>query len=169
VRAELIVFSGLPGTGKSTLADALGLALGLPVYAVDPVESAILRAGIAAGFVTGLAAYLVVETLAEARLAAGLSAIVDAVNAEEPGKDMWRALAARLGVPLRVVECRLPDEAVHRARLLTRQRGLAIPEPTWDDVLRRRAAFTAWREPSLVIDTGEPLAANLARLRDYLG
>ena len=43
----LIVFSGLPGTGKSELAQRIGRRLRIPVLSVDPIESAILRAGIA--------------------------------------------------------------------------------------------------------------------------
>ena len=45
-RTQLIVVSGLPGTGKSTLADALGAALAVPVLSVDPIEGAITGAGI---------------------------------------------------------------------------------------------------------------------------
>ena len=40
----LIVMAGLPGTGKSTVAEASAAALGLPVVSVDPIESAILSA-----------------------------------------------------------------------------------------------------------------------------
>ena len=60
---------------------------------VDPIESAILQAGIARSFETGLAAYLVAETLADEQLKLGNSVIVDAVNAEEEGKDIWRRLS----------------------------------------------------------------------------
>ena len=58
----LIVLSGLPGTGKSAVADGIARALRLPVLSVDPLESAILQAGIPPSFETGLAAYLVAET-----------------------------------------------------------------------------------------------------------
>ena len=37
--ALLIVLSGLPGTGKSAIADGIGRATGLPVLSVDPIES----------------------------------------------------------------------------------------------------------------------------------
>ena len=81
-----IVMAGLPGTGKSTIAEQLGRQLGLAVVSVDPIESAILSAGIDAGQPTGLAAYLVAERIADSVLsspAAGV--IIDAVNAVEPG------------------------------------------------------------------------------------
>ncbi len=129
----LIVFSGLPGTGKSELAQNIGRQLRLPVFSVDPIESAILRAGIAPGFETGLAAYLVVEGLADSQLELGQNAIVDAVNAVEPAKAMWRKVANKHRVTMKVIECFCSDERLHRERLAKRHRGLAenFREPTW--------------------------------------
>ena len=65
---QLIVMAGLPGAGKSTIAEIVGARLGATVVSVDPIESAILRAGIDADQPTGLAAYLVAEKIAEKEL-----------------------------------------------------------------------------------------------------
>jgi predicted kinase len=166
----LVVMSGLPGAGKSTLAEALARATGLPIFSVDPIEAAMLRAGLQPSFETGYAAYLVAQALADARLLLGQGAIVDAANAEEPGKDIWRALGAKHGVPLRIVECVCTDLALHRARLEGRQRGLAssFREPSWADVEHRRLAYTAWSEPVLSIDTARN-DDHLARVLAWLG
>ena len=67
----LIVMSGLPGVGKSTLADELGRRLPACVLSVDPVEDAMLRAGLRQSFETGVAAYEVCGTLAARQLALG--------------------------------------------------------------------------------------------------
>jgi predicted kinase len=69
----LIVFTGLPGTGKSTLALAVGRALGVPVLSVDPIESAMLRAGVVRSFETGLAAQARVHGMVGARARARCS------------------------------------------------------------------------------------------------
>lgn len=165
----LIVMSGLPGTGKSELARELGRRLRIPVFSVDPIESAVLQAGIEQSFETGLAAYLVAEALADAQLALGLDAIVDAVNAEEPGKAMWRNLAIKHEVPLRIIECHCSDEALHRERVTKRVRGLAnLPEPTWESVQRRRLAYTPWSEPVLSIDAASAREPNLRRVLAWL-
>jgi len=95
---HLIVLSGLPGSGKSTIAELLAKRLRLPLFSVDPIESAIVKAGIAKSFETGLAAYLVAATLADEQLKLGSSVIIDAANAEEEGKDVWRGWQRNMGL-----------------------------------------------------------------------
>ena len=81
---------------------------------------------------------------------------------------MWRGLASRHGVRLAIIECVLGDEAVHAARLAGRERGLALPEPTWADVQRRRTEWAPWPEPHLTLDSTESVDANVRRALDYL-
>jgi len=163
--------AGLPGAGKSALADALGRALPAPVLSVDPIEAAMLRAGVSPAEPTGLAAYVVAEAIADRLLALGQTVIVDAVNAVEPAREQWRALARRHGVPLRFLEVRCDDRDLHRRRLTGRRRGLeGIPEPSWDSVEARREAFAGWTEDRLVLDSTRPLPEILAAaLADLAG
>lgn len=163
----LIVVSGLPGSGKSTLADGIGRARRVPVLSVDPIESAILRAGVPRSFETGLAAYLVVEACADAFLGAGLDAVVDAVSSVEVARDAWRRLAATHGTPLRVVVCALDPDAAE-GRLAGRSRDLALPEPSREDLAARAAEWAPWPDPHLVLDSLQPPEANLARALAWL-
>ena len=167
-RTRLIVLSGLPGTGKSAVADRLAQALRLAVFSVDPIESAIVASGIKRSFETGLAAYVVVEALADRSLANGLDAIVDAVNSVDEARDMWRELARKRGARLAIIECTITDRAVHEARLAARERGLAIPEPSWEDVQRRATEWVPWPEPHLTLDAANPLEDNVARALDHV-
>ena len=163
----LVVVSGLPGSGKSALSDGIGLARGVPVLSVDPIESAILRAGIPRSFETGLAAYTVAEACAGAFLAAGLDVVIDAVSSVEPAREMWRGLAARHGTPLRVIVCSL-DPAEALVRLAGRARGLALPEPTGDDLRARAEEWTPWPGPHLLLDSLQPVEVNLDRALAWL-
>jgi predicted kinase len=163
----LIVVSGLPGSGKSTIADGIARVRRTPVLSVDPIESAILRAGLEPSFETGLAAYLVAEACADAFLAAGMDAVVDAVSSVEDARDMWRGLAARHGTPLRVIVCSV-DPAVGASRIAGRSRGLALPEPGPVDVAARAGEWTPWPESHLDLDAREPAASNLERALAWL-
>ena len=140
----LVAMAGLPGTGKSTIGQVVASRLGIPVVSVDPIESAILQAGIAADQPTGLAAYLVAETLAERILVAGTGVMIDAVNAVDPAREQWVKLAARRGIPIRFVEVVCSDEAVHRRRL--EERGRHHPH----------AASSAWHAVEQSLDEWEP-------------
>ena len=83
---------------------------------------------------------------------------------------MWRSLAARHSVALRIIECCCSDIALHRLRVTTRHRGLAaiFPEPTWEDVERRRLEYTRWTEPVLSVDAASPRDANVERVLAWI-
>lgn len=165
----LVVMSGLPGTGKSAIADALGYELGAPVLSVDPIEAAIWRCGIAPSFETGVAAYEVAAVLAERQLALGLTAITDSVSSVEVARDMWRRAASRASAVLRIIEVICSDECVHRQRLASRQRAIeGFPEPSWDDVQKRRAEWEPWADDRLVVDTVRTIDENLADALSFL-
>ena len=165
----LIVVSGLPGTGKSALAVGIGQALGAVVLSVDPIEAALLESGIEQSFATGYAAYRVVSTLAEANLPLGQTLIVDAVSSVAEAKAWWPVLAADAGVDLAVIECICSDSRLHRSRLAGRVRGLgSFPEPSWEEVERRREEWAPWTTDHLVLDAIAPLESNVAKALAYV-
>jgi len=155
--------AGLPGTGKSTLAGAVGTRLKLPVVSVDPIEAAILSAGMDPDQPTGLAAYLVAETIADSVLASRGGIIVDAVNAVEPAREQWIKLAARRSMPIRFLEVICSDQEVHRRRIEERDRELAhLAEPTWHAVEQRLDEWEDWTGesasvPRLTVDSVSPV------------
>ncbi|MEI8339010.1 MAG: AAA family ATPase [bacterium] len=167
--SKLIIICGLPGSGKSTISEALSRKLEIPVFSVDPIESSIIKSGIPKSFETGLAAYLVAETLAAANLQAGNSAIIDAVSGVIEAKQMWQALAKKLGVSLIIIECIVSNKNLHKTRIEERVRGIhGIPEVTWDDVDKREKEYIVWEEEKLILDAVNPLAENIKQVLQYI-
>jgi predicted kinase len=171
---QLIVTAGLPGAGKSTIAEVVGNRLALPVVSVDPLESAILSAGIAPDQPTGLAAYLVAETIAEAVLVGGAGVIVDAVNAVEPAREQWVRLAGRQNVPVKFLEVVCSDAALHRARLEKRNRELPhLAEPTWHAVEQRTDEWESWSGssatvPRITLDSAQALGSTVEQALAFI-
>ena len=149
----LIVISGLPGTGKSGVAAALATQLDAVHLSVDHIEDALLGAGLPRSRETGIAAYEAVRAAAEQNLALGRTVIVDAVNDSEDARATWRTAAAHTGTRAVFVLLRLDDQDEHRRRLEGRVRDLAnVPEPTWQDVQERAAAYEPWDETCLQVN-----------------
>jgi predicted kinase len=169
MNSMLVVVSGLPGSGKSTIADALGRRLGCAVLSVDPIEAAMWRCGITPSFETGVAAYEVAAVVAAHQLQLGLPVIVDAVSPLEIAREMWRDAARRAGSNVRVLEVICSDSDLHRRRLAGRTRDISgFPEPSWDDVLARADEWEAWLDERLVLDSSQPLADNVERALRFL-
>ena len=155
----LIVVAGLPGCGKSALADALSGRLSAFVVSVDPIENAMLSAGVAPGREAGVGAYQVAGALAAHNLALGHPVIVDSVSDSAAARQTWWSAAAVADAAVHVVEVRCLDRNEHRRRLEARSRPLPhIPEPTWAEVERRAAEYEPWSVPRLVVDSTRPVA-----------
>src|SRR3954451_24857981 len=118
----LAVFAGLPGVGKSTLAERVAAELPAAVLPVDTVDFTMQRYEVTETR-PGYAAYGIVAALAEVQLRIGHHVIIDAVNPVKAARQLWVELAERLGVPLRVVEVVCLEDAEQRAPELTRRQA----------------------------------------------
>jgi predicted kinase len=148
----LIVFGGLPGTGKTTISRALAVRVGGVYLRIDLVEQTLRSAGVLAGDV-GAAGYVVAQALAASNLANGRIVVADCVNPVAESRQGWRAVAARVGKRVIEVELICSDLTLHRLRVEQRSsdiEGLVLP--TWQDVQARD--YVPWEEPHVVIDTG---------------
>lgn len=165
----LILMAGLPGSGKSAVAGELARELGCAVLSVDPIEAAMWKAGIERSQPTGLAAYVVAETLAREQLRIGRDALVDAVNDDAAARAQWTSLAAEAEWPVAFIEVTCSDLTEHRRRLEARHRGIAgFPEPTWDAVMTRQEGFRDWADDRLLVDTVQPLRSIVETARNYI-
>lgn len=167
----LVLLTGPPGTGKSTMAEAAAGLLGAPVLGWDwvmagltpfaEVQDGLKRLG-HPGY--GQVGWSMLRNLAVSQLRNGRSAVLDGVAREDEVRRVRRT-AAEEGAPCLVVVTRCRDLAVHRHRIDGRQRR--IPgwyELTWDSVV---GTLGRWTEPvgaDLYLDAVDPLADNVAAL-----
>jgi predicted kinase len=146
-----IVFAGLPGTGKSSVARALAAELSAVWLRVDSLEQAIRAADIAGDDLKD-AGYRAAYALASDNLKLGRTVVGDSVNPWMLTRNAWRDVGLGAGARMVEVETICSDAVEHRRRVETRVvdvPGLALPD--WQAVITRD--YHAWDREHLIVDT----------------
>ncbi len=147
----LIIFAGLPGTGKSKLANELARRIGATFLRIDSIEQAITGSSLRIHPVED-AGYLVGYALAEDNLRLGRTVIADSVNPIHLTRTAWLSAAERAGCEGIEVEVVCSDAIEHRKRIESRTSDISgLKLPTWQDVLDRE--YHPWGRDHFVIDT----------------
>lgn len=146
----LIVFSGLPGVGKTTIARLLAARLEAVYLRIDTIEQAVRAAGIPD---VGAAVYTVANELAASNLELGRTVVADCVNPVAASRAGWRGIAARTKTRLSEIVVVCSDKAEHRRRIEGRIEAVSgCPVLTWDMVTRRN--WEPWDGvPHVLIDS----------------
>ncbi len=145
----LIIFSGLPGTGKTTLAKGLAARLNAVYLRADTIEKALVQGGIKD---IGELGYRVGYATAKENLILGNIVIADSVNPWHLTREAWRQAAKDAGAPFIDVEIVCSDRLEHRRRIENREIDIAgLKPPAWQDVLDHD--YHPWTDPPIQIDT----------------
>ena len=168
----VVLITGLQGSGKSTMAEVAGRALGAPVLGHDWAMSGLrpfpeLQETLDAMGQRGHrgVGWSLLWGLARSQLRLGSSVVLDGV-ARGPEVEETRRVAAEEGARSLVVMTSCRDAGLHRARVEGRQRQ--IPnwyELDWDHVERARAAWAAPEGLDLILESAAPVEENAERLR----
>ena len=164
-QGTLYIFAGLPGAGKTTLAQQLASSLGAVYLRIDTLEQGLreLCQVDPQGEGYGLA-----WRLAADNLALGLSVVADSCNPIQLSRDAWQRVAVQAGVEFINIEVLCSDEQQHRYRVETREATIAGQQlPDWQAVCERE--YHPWRAPRIQLDTaGKTVAQCLAELKQQL-
>jgi predicted kinase len=170
MQPAFVLFSGLPGTGKSTLADRLAHELRWPLLRIDDIASLLGSAadhGTVAFWDRAIAALLY---LTEAQLKLGVNVIADSVFMD---RDRYhaRAIARQTGARFLPVHTFVSDELVWEQRVTARHAASAPADgvASWERIQVQRRGFRPW-EPgtALPVDTIRPPEENFAAVLAYV-
>ncbi|HLM96350.1 MAG TPA: AAA family ATPase [Acidimicrobiales bacterium] len=172
----LVLVTGLPATGKSTMATVAAKELGSALLGHDWAMSGLrpyreLQESLDGMLPSGhrVVGWSIMWALARAQLRIGSSVVLDGV-ARAPEVAGSRQVAADEGARCLVVMTRCADADVHRARVDGRQRQ--IPnwyELDWEHVARSRASWVAPEDVDIVLEATDSVDANADALRAAIG
>jgi predicted kinase len=158
----LIVFAGLSGTGKSSIARELAQAIGAVWLRIDSIEQAIRESGVVRGSIDD-AGYRAAYAIAQDNLRLGRDVLGDSVNPWMLTRNAWRDAGLQVGAQVIEVETVCTDIQEHRHRIETRVSdvpGLAMPD--WQTVIARD--YRPWNREHLIIDTAGCSVASCVKL-----
>jgi predicted kinase len=160
MQTKLILFSGLSGTGKSTLASRLARELHMPLLCIDDVIGDVPEnPGIA--FWDSKVAILL--DLIETQLELGISVIADSVFMN---MDRYHAqeLARKYQAHFLPIHVFVSDDRIWEERVTTRYNEMNNNDVvTWEQVQHQRERFREWEAgTALFVDAVHPAEQNYA-------
>jgi len=151
MQTTLVTFSGLPGTGKSTLADKLARELRWPLLRIDDVVGEIPEHPNVAFWDSKVAILL---GLTESQLELGLSVIVDSVfmnTDRNHAQNIARYHSARF----RPIYVFVSNDNIWKERVTSRYKASNNNDAaTWEQIQYQRGHFRKWEpDTALFIDS----------------
>jgi predicted kinase len=145
----LYIFSGLPGTGKTTLSQALAKQTSAVYLRIDTIEQAMRDL---CSIEVQSEGYCLAYRIAADNLLLGISVVADSCNPIELTRSAWENVALQCHAKCVNIEVTCSDRSEHRHRIETRASSIpGLRLPAWQDVENRE--FQPWIRDRIVINT----------------
>ncbi|MFW1966239.1 AAA family ATPase [Acinetobacter guillouiae] len=163
----LIVFSGLPGTGKTTLCQALIKKKGFTYIRIDEIEFAIQQYNNSSEKIRAIG-YEIAFSIALSNLKLGNTVVADSVNPVIESRLKWKEIAQKVNVKIIEIEVVCSDKAEHKRRIETRSSDIEnFKLPDWQSV--QIHDYQLRTDKRLIIDTAKITPENaLTEIEKYI-
>lgn len=159
----LIIMRGYPGTGKSTIAQAIASTLHIPLIDRDVIRQVIANI-LGSHAEVGHIAYEMIFALAREQLQLGLSLVIDTPLTYYRTYEQACQLAASCHVSMLVVHCQCAPE-IQKQRLESRKGKVSAFQITsWEEWQRWKPRFEEFDDGGCVIDTTNQIEESLASI-----
>jgi len=163
---KLIIFSGLPGTGKSTFATRLARELRYPLLCIDDVIGEVPEN---AGLPFWDSKISILLDLVETQLKIGINLIVDSVFMSQD-RHHAQELARKYNTRFLPIHVFVSDENLWKERVTARFAELNIPDvATWESIQQQRLHFRPWEpDTALLIDSAQAEEQNFQKILGFV-
>jgi predicted kinase len=165
----LYIFSGLPGSGKSTLSQLVARQRKAVYLRIDTIEQAMREL---CSFDVQGEGYRLAYRIASENLRLGVSVVADSCNPIELTRREWEQVARDARAEYINIEIVCSDSSEHRQRVEARVAEVpGLKLPTWGEIERRE--YHDWTVERVIVDTAgrsatecaSDLISSLSRLR----
>lgn len=148
----IIVFGGLPGTGKTTIAKAIAPSLGAVYLRIDSIEQTLKNVQNQTDLFVGSEGYFIANSIALDNCKLGNNVIIDCVNPLPLTRQIWQSTAEKINHKLISIELFCSDQHKHRQRIKERKSDIpGLILPSWDKIMNRD--YISWDTATIRIDT----------------
>ena len=149
MKPTLYIFAGLPGAGKTTVAQRVAQKQSAAYLRIDTVEQAIKDC---CSIPVETEGYRLACRIAQENLAIGINVVVDSCNSVTETRNSFEGIARDCDSGFLNIEVVCSDTNEHRIRIETRTTSTGnIHFLTWEDVVSRE--YHEWDRERIVIDT----------------